>query len=187
MYQLLRKFLKQHFVTVFRRNLEQPLFIKVVSEISEAVFFDRLWKKSGKTFVKSVSEISGAHFVTVFRRNLGQYRNCFGNFWSNILWPSINKFCMKPLIKSVLEVSETHLVSRISSVFLRLIVFRKFPKQHIWATRVYTTEFRDTALIKFASEISKTSFVKESISKDIRVLRILYFSIFLKLLRNFQG
>ena len=94
---------------------------------------------------------------------------------------------MKPLIKSVLEVSETHLVSRISSVFLRLIVFPKFPKKHIWATRVYTTEFRDTALIKFASEISKTSFVKESISKDIRVLRILYFSIFLKLLRNFQG
>ena len=92
---------------------------------------------------------------------------------------------MKPLIKSVLEVSETHLVSRISSVFLRLIVFRKFPKKHIWATCVYTTEFRDTALIKFASEISKT-FVKESISKDIRVLRILYLSIFLKLLRNFQ-
>ena len=46
-------------------------------------------------------------------------------------------------------------------------------------TRVYTTEFRETALIKFASEISKTSFVKESISKDIRVLRILYFSTFL--------
>ena len=110
-YQLLRKFLKQHFVTVFRRNPEQPLFTKVVSEISEAVFFDRLWEKSGKTFIKSVSEISGAHFVTVFRRNLGQYRNCFGNFWSNILWPSINKFCMKPWIKSVLVVSETHLVT----------------------------------------------------------------------------
>ena len=94
---------------------------------------------------------------------------------------------MKPLIKSVLEVSETHLVTRISSVFLRLIVFLKFPKQHIWATGVYTTEFRDTAVIKFASEISQTSFVKESISKDIRVLRILYFSLFLKLLRNFQG
>ena len=65
---------------------------------------------------------------------------------------------MKPLINSVLEVSETHLVTRISSVFLRLTVFRKFPKQHIWATRVYTTEYRDTALIKFVSEISKTSF-----------------------------
>ena len=61
---------------------------------------------------------------------------------------------MKPLIKSVLEVSETHLVSRISSVFLRLIVFRKFPKKHIWATCVYTTEFRDTALIR-ASDISR--------------------------------
>ena len=94
---------------------------------------------------------------------------------------------MKPLIKSVLEISETHLVSRISSVFLRLIEFRKFPKKHIWAARVYTTEFRDTALIKFASEISKTSFVKESISKDIRVLRILYFSIFFKTTEEFPG
>ena len=36
-------FLTQNFVTVFRRNLEQPLFVKVVSEISEAVLFDRLW------------------------------------------------------------------------------------------------------------------------------------------------
>ena len=158
---MFRKFPKQYFLTVFERNLE-------------------------KNFIKSVSEISEAHFVTVFRRNLGQYRNCFGNFWNNILWPSINEFCMKPLRKCFGSFRNAFGDPYLFS-FLRLIVFRKFPKHHIWATRVYTTEFRDTALIKFASEISKTSFVKESISKDIRVLRILYLSIFLKLLRNFQG
>ena len=100
---MFRKFPKQYYLTVFDRNLEKL------------------------TFIKSVSEISGLHFATVFRRNLGQYRSCFGNFWSNILSPSVNKFCMKiHKINSVLKVSETHSVTRISSVFLRLKVFRKF-------------------------------------------------------------
>ena len=64
-------------------------------------------------------------------------------------------------------------------------MFRKFQKQHICrATRLNTTEFRDTALIKFVSEISKASFgaVTLKFVKDrllnIGVLRILYFSNF---------
>ena len=130
--KLLRKFLEQHFVTVFRRNLEQHLFIKGVSEISEAVFFDHLWKKFETAFMKSVSEISEAHFMTVFRRNLWQYRNCFENFWINILWPSINKFCMN----SVLEVSETLLVTRISSVFWDLYCFGNF-RNNLGNPRLY--------------------------------------------------
>ena len=67
-------------------------------------------------------------------------------------------------------------------------MFRKFQKQHICrATRLNTTEFRDTALIKFVSEISKTSFGAVTIKfvKDRLLKTILYFSIFFLTTKEF--
>ena len=101
------------------------LYKKIVSESSEAVFFDRLWEKSETTFIKVFRKFLKQHFVTV----------------SN----------------SVFEVSETHLVTCISSGFFRV---NKYSVSEIFettylATRVYTTKFRDTAVKKGASDIFK--------------------------------
>ena len=48
------------------------LYKKIVSESSEAVFFDRLWEKSETTFIKVFRKFLKQHFVTVFRRYLRQ-------------------------------------------------------------------------------------------------------------------
>ena len=127
------------------------LYKKIVSESSEAVFFYRLWEKSETTFIKVFRKFLKQHFVTVF--NLediwdNRYRNCFWNFWSNILLPSQTVF--SKFLKHIWWPVSPQVFFRVNKYSVSEI----FGTTYL-ATRVYTTKFRDTAVKKGASDIFK--------------------------------